>query len=524
MHRPLSLLAAACLLAACSQPEPGGKAAKSRLPAEPARSAKADRPADSEDTDASTRLTVYSGDYDALGQLTQPMPGMPGYALVERPLRYTLAAGSNAVTATNVSPAMDVEAALLQPRSPGVGVVAQRYIGALSGTQDVLARAIGMKIAVEHTSGGAKQTDSGTLLAANDGLSLALNDGRIKVIHDYDNFSIIDAGDALPREAALQWTVEAEKAGDAAFVLGYPMGGMAWRAEYLARITPGKGCQLALDGAAQVSNRSGVTFSNARLTLVAGEPRRSVTGGGARYREMAYADDYAAAAPAAAPPPPVERQSGEYHAYELPGTSRVSNGATERLPLFAARDSVACERVYLLDGGEPGWIPDRPQLAPRASGATGKRPVVASVVIQNTEDAGLGRALPAGRVRVFDGDDFLGESPLGHTANGEEIRLQVGTAFDLSAEREATAFSVDRSGRTITESFAIELRNAKQEAATVRVIEPLPRWRDWELVDSSVAADAKGAQKVEFLVPVPAEGTTTLTYTVRYRWPRELNP
>ena len=522
MHRPLSLLASACLLAACSQPEPSEKAAAVKLPAEAAKRMKSDRPAGGSDTGSLTRLTVYSGDYDALGQTFQPMPGMPGYALVERPLRYTLSAGSNAVTATNVSPAMDVEAALLQPQSPSVGVMAQRYVGALSGTQDVLSRAIGMKIAVEHTSGGAKQTDSGTLLAASDGLSLALNDGRIKVIHDYDSFSIIDAGDILPREAALQWTVEAEQAGETAFVLSYPMGGMAWRAEYLARIAPGDGCKLALDGAAQVGNRSGVTFSAAKLTLVAGEPRRSSPGGGMRMRsQMAYAD-LAASAPA--PPSPTERQSGEYHAYELPGTHRISNGATERLPLFPARDGVACDRVYLLDGGEPGWIPDRPQVGAGHVNPTGTLPVVASLVIQNTDDAGLGQPLPAGRVRVFDGTDFLGESQLGHTADGEEIRLQVGTAFDLNAEREATAFRVDRAGRTITESFSIQLRNAKAEAATVRVIEPLPRWRDWELVESSVPADSKGAQKVEFLVPVPAKGDATLTYTVRYRWPSDITP
>ena len=44
-----------------------------------------------------TRLTIYSGDYAALtgGQTAQP--GMPGYALFQRPLHYTLKPGRTAV-------------------------------------------------------------------------------------------------------------------------------------------------------------------------------------------------------------------------------------------------------------------------------------------------------------------------------------------------------------------------------------------------------------------------------------------
>ena len=53
---------------------------------------------------------------------------------------------------------------------------------------------------------------------------------------------------------------------------------------------------------------------------------------------------------------------------------------------------------------------------------------------------GLGRALPAGRVRVFDGGDFLGESMLAHTPRGVAIHLETGTAFDLTAERRRDGF------------------------------------------------------------------------------------
>lgn len=527
MHPPLpsrsmSLLAAACLLAACSPSVPTNDTSAPPPSADADARATDEKGSQRADVEEGTRLTVYSGDYEALGSTGPAMPGMPGYALVERNLNFPLTAGSNEIDIQDVPPSMDVEAAMLRPQAAGVSLRGQRYVAPLSGIQDVLARAVGQRVAVEHTSGGAKQTDSGTLLAASDGLSLALNDGRIKVIREYDNFSVIAAADSLPRTAALQWTVESDKAAKAAFVLSYPMGGMAWRAEYRATIAAGDECRLALDGAAMVINRSGVGFDNARLTLVAGEPERAQAPGGFA---RGYAMDAAVATAAPAPPSsPEVRRSGEYHAYELPGASRIGNGAVERLPLFAPRPAVACQRSYVVDAGTQRWIPPRPQIAAGYQGRTGELPVTATVSFENSDKAGLGQPLPAGRMRVFEGADFLGESMLGHTPEGREVRLQVGRAFDLSAERQATALDVDRNGRRITESFEVVLKNARDEATTVRVIEPMLRWTDWDIVASNLSVAKKDAQAAEFEVPVPARGEARLSYTVRYHWPEGLRP
>ena len=102
--------------------------------------------------------------------------------------------------------------------------------------------------------------------------------------------------------------------------------------------------------------------------------------------------------------------------------------------------------------------------------------------------------------------------------------MEVGTAFELSAQREATAFNVDRSGRTATETFVITLRNAKDRDVVVRVIEPLPRWTDWEVTDSSLPAQKVDARHVRFDVTVPAGGQAELSYTVQYRWPQGVSP
>lgn len=529
---PLSILTcavAAATAGGCSQ-EPAGDAVQPPPPAQPV--ATRHGPSDAPAKDAATRLTIYSGDYPTLADGASARAGMPGYALVSRPLHYTLDAGLNTISAINVPRSIDVEGAVLQVESPDVSIDSQRYVDGLSGTADVISQLIGERITVEHTAGGAKQTDSGILLAADNGLTLALDDQRVKVIREYDSFSVIDGATMLPQAALLRWTVDAQSAGDASFQLGYPMGGLAWRAEYRATLANNAaggrtGCQLALEGAALVVNRSDSAFAAADVTLVAGEPNL-VQGGGGR-RKMAYA-----LPPPPPPPPPsadtlpTQRRSGEYHAYELPGTTRIGRGAIERVALFAAQPTVACERRYVVDAHSSRRPPRRPLVAPGRRGPTGKRPVVATVSLHNTDKAGLGLPLPAGRVRVFEaganGDDLLGESRLSHTPVGAQIDLQLGEAFDLGAKREATAFELDRSGRTLTESFAVSLANAKPTDVVVRVIESLPRWSDWQILASSVPVAEQGAHRVEFDVPVPARGETRLTYTVRYRWAEGIKP
>src|SRR5690606_3219269 len=105
-----------------------------------------------------------------------------------------------------------------------------------------------------------------------------------------------------------------------------------------------------------------------------------------------------------------------------------------------------------------------------------EQPVQATLRFENAKAAGLGMPLPAGRVRVFDGDDFLGEATLVHTPAQADVSLTLGTAFDLTVKRERSDFQLDRAGRTMTETVELTLANAKDEAATVHVREVMSRW------------------------------------------------
>ena len=463
---------------------------------------------------ASESLTVYSGDFEAVAQ-SEARPGGPGFALVERRLSYLLKAGDNRVALDGLPRAADASSIVLRPFG-GAQVAGQRFDFAVASQDELLRRAVGQQVEVEQSLGNERRTLTGTLLSAGNGLTLRLPDGRIQVLSDYAGFSLPRLPDGVVSEPTVVWQLAAPSAGNQDFALSYATAGLAWRAEY--RIDArglGKDCRMSLDGAAMVANRSGADFSGVRLTLVAGEPRRAPAMPApkvfARSVEMAsFAAD--AAAPQAQP-------SGEYQSYRLPNAGDLPQGSVQRLPLVDAVGGIACERRYETRYEMADWRPPFPLIDENFGAGDGQpQPVIASLRFSNAKAEGLGLPLPAGRVRMFDGADFLGEATLPHTPAGKQVALEIGNVFDLAAERSREDFKLDRAGRPMTETVAIKLTNGRASAVTVRVHERLGRWTDWEITDSSVPFEKRDAQSVSFDASVPANGAATVRYTVRYRW------
>ena len=141
----------------------------------------------------------------------------------------------------------------------------------------------------------------------------------------------------------------------------------------------------------------------------------------------------------------------------------------------------------------------------------------------NIKANGLGIALPRGRVRFYrrsgkDAIEFTGENNIDHTPQDEKVRAYTGDAFDLVAERKRTDFQSDQTGRAVTESFEIRLRNHKDEKVEIRVVEHLYRWTNWKLIDSSLPSKKIDSRTVEFLVAVEPGAEQILTYKVQYNW------
>ena len=220
---------------------------------------------------------------------------------------------------------------------------------------------------------------------------------------------------------------------------------------------------------------------------------------------------------AGAAPKMAEESLFEYHLYTLDRPTTLAVNQTKQVALLTA-SSVPVRKEYLLQGQNYYYSGSYGDLGE-------KQKVGVFLEFDNKESSRLGMPLPKGILRVYKRDSegraqFVGEDSLDHTPKNELVRLKLGDAFDVTARRKQTDYkSLGRQGRfgSVHESaFQVDLKNAKKEAVTVSLLEPLPG--DWELLQESHPYTKEAAGTAKFRVTVPAEGSATLTYRVRVRW------
>jgi hypothetical protein len=133
--------------------------------------------------------------------------------------------------------------------------------------------------------------------------------------------------------------------------------------------------------------------------------------------------------------------------------------------------------------------------------------------------------MPKGVVRVYKRDasgnaQFVGEDAIDHTPKNEHVRLKLGEAFDVTALKKQADFKRRDAPNpwhySYESAYEIVLKNAKKEAATVVVREPVPG--DWTMLQESQRHAKVASGTAEWRVQVPAEGSATLRYRVLVRY------
>ena len=474
---------------------------------------------------AETRITLYSGDFDAVSQ-SYPAANMPGLAQVSQTLVRELERGDNAIALDQLPIALDVGSVQLTPATPGLRITSQRYDFSLLGQEQLLQQALGQRVVVEQAGGTEPRRFTGTLLAAGNGLALLQDDGRVRVLASFDSFELEQLPAGLTARPTLRWSIDNPRRGKENLQLDYATSGLAWQAEYLIRLDgAGQDGRMTMSGAAQVVNRSGLDFPATMLTLVAGNPNQ-VRSAAPRAAMQAAPMAKMMVAGAAYDEGLQAQDSGEYHAYPLRQAVDLPNGSVQRISLLDPVQGIQWRRRYEVGNVQAGYRPSRPQIQSFEGEQT--LPVAVVLAFSNDKAAGLGMPLPAGRVRTFqanaDGDALLGEARLGHTAVGQKVELGLGEAFDLSAKRKPTALQLADDRLSLDETIEVTLANAKSQAVTISLREALPRWQDWEITASTHRWERLNAQAISFEVDVPAGKETTLRYSVRYRWPASVRP
>jgi hypothetical protein len=106
----------------------------------------------------------------------------------------------------------------------------------------------------------------------------------------------------------------------------------------------------------------------------------------------------------------------------------------------------------------------------------------------------------------------VGEDRIQHTPKNQTVRVAVGAAFDIAAERKQTEFR-QISSKVNETSYEILMTNHRKEAVDVTVIEHADG--QWEILKSTVPHRKKDSRTFEFTVHLAPERPVTVAYTIR---------
>ena len=431
-------------------------------------------------------------------------------ALIEDKRQLDLPAGRSRQEFRDVS--ANIEPATVTLNGRGVGVVEQNFDFDLLSPSALMTNAVGQEVTLVRVNpaSGVETRERARILATNGGVVMQIGD-RIEVLRD-DGLPARVIFDQVPpslrARPTLSVTVQSDAGGRRPVTLTYLTRGLAWAADYVALFDEANS-RMDVQGWVTLTNNSGTPYVNASTLLVAG-----AVGNSNPYQQRYYGGGYPPPPPP--PPPTIDRAGtqtagrerlGDFYLYPLPERTTIADKQTKQVSFLDVQGAPAT-RGYEFNNG---WL------------TTSQEPVSASTVLRfsSSRDGGLGDALPAGTVRVYQKDargnpQFVGEHAIGHTPMGSQIGLATGQAFDVKVRPVVEERTRLNSSRWKTR-MRYTLTNATPKPITVDLFQS-GLVGDTRVTDESLKSARPNADQVRWSVPVPANGEAIVTATFDSRY------
>jgi hypothetical protein len=354
---------------------------------------------------------------------------------------------------------------------------------------------------------GSETSEAATVLSTNEGVVLKFSDRIETGIPGRLVFAGVPEN--LRDKPTLLVSLINSSKGKQNLELSYLTHGLSWHADYVAALNADDSV-LDLNGLVTLTNQSGIAYHKAQLQLVAGDVNQIRPDPPLARKMMTFAAGMADAEQIK------EESFFEYHLYTLGQSTTLSENQTKQVALMSA-SNISFTKEYLLRGADYYYSGKYDIINP-------KHKINVYINFRNKGE-GLGIPLPKGVIRVYKKDlagnsQFIGEDRVEHTPNNELIRLKLGNAFDVTADKIQTHFQqiagTSRHTSIFETAYQITLKNGKKEAVVVQVQEPLPG--DWEILSESLPHNKLTSSLIEWKVPVPADSEVVLTYRVRVKY------
>jgi len=421
-----------------------------------------------------------------------------GQSLVQDVRQMNLPAGRSQQEFPDVS--AKIRPATVTLSGPGVGIVEQNFDYDLLTPAKLMEKAVGQTVTLIRTNPatGAERRVRAKVLAANGGVVLQIG-STIEVLRD-DGLPVRVIFDRVPpnmrARPTLSVTVEA-KGGRVPATLSYLTPGLGWTADYVT-LFDDKAKTIDVQGWVTLTNNTGTTYDKADVLLVAGNTNRR-----GRRGQISFP---AGTIDQAGTESNDRERLGNYYLYPLAERTTIANAQQKQVSFLDVKRAPA-RRAYEYVNG---WLGSRNFTS-------------ASSVLKfsTSRSGGLGDQLPSGTMRVYMRDkrgdpQFIGESRIDATPMGSAMSIRTGEAFDVKVKTVVAERKRINKRRWQT-SMTYEVTNARNEAITLDLAQS-GLWGDSRVKNESLTSTRISADKVEWKVPVPANGRTVVTATFDSRY------
>lgn len=425
-----------------------------------------------------------------------------GQALVQDTRKLNLPAGRSKQEFPDVSAAIRAETVTLT--GPGIGIVEQNFDYDLLTPAKLMEKAVGQTVTLIRTNPatGGEARVRAKVLAANGGVVLQIGD-TIEVLRD-DGLPVRVIFDKVPpnlrARPTLSVTLEA-KGGNVPTTLTYLTPSLGWKADYVALFDDAKNT-IDVQGWVTLTNNSGTDYTNANVLLVAGDPNDSAD----YYNSRSIYNSGSSTIEQAGTESNDREQLGDYYLYPLAERTTIAN-AQQKQVSFLDVSGAAARKAYEFTNP---WLSNRDFAS-------------ASSVLKftNSRNGGLGDQLPEGTIRIYMKDkrgdpQFIGENNIDATPMGSALSIRTGDAFDVKVKSVIEERTKINNNRWKTK-MRYEFSNARGQPVTVDMGQS-GLWGDVRISDQTIQGKRVSADRMEWSVPVPANGTATLSVTFDSRY------
>ncbi len=241
---------------------------------------------------------------------------------------------------------------------------------------------------------------------------------------------------------------------------------MSWKSDYTLNIIDDT--KLNLNAWITITNNSGATYTDADITVLAGEVKQASS--------IPKTQSYARKRLRSAPENIKNESFSGYHIYKIPFKETIKNREKKQIS-FIQKEDISYDR-YAINSQAFSFS------------NFGKRELSFDQTIEfiNSQKNNLGIPLPKGTIRVYQEDKskisrFIGSENISNIPQDEKVKIVIGKHFDIVATEKIIDFKETKREKHI--SYKVSINNRSNKDAIIKLKRNVPKNRGKIIIKDS---------------------------------------